>query len=112
MGFTAGQQAYSDFFELTLESARVVDLQNKAVERGMSCHRINEGRLNICYVICTQYNYWEGCTSHPGVSSPLTNPKVFVTSLAESRDSLNRASAPSSASRAAPYLVRILALMV
>ena len=77
MGFTAGQQAYSDFFELTLENGRITELQDEAVERGMACHRISEGRLNICYVICTQYNYWEGCTSHPGRAlfpfvSPLT----------------------------------------
>ena len=67
MGFTAGQQAYSDFFELTLEHGRVMSLQDRAVETGMACHSIKQGRLNICYVICTRYNYWEGCTSHPGV---------------------------------------------
>lgn len=66
MGFTAGQQAYSDFFELTMEEARILHLQDTAVQHGMSCHKIHQGLLNICYVMCTQYNYWEGCTNHPG----------------------------------------------
>lgn len=68
MGFTAGQQAYSDYFELTLQPERVLMLQDSAVERGMGCHRIAEGQSNICYVICTRYNFWEGCTTHPGAA--------------------------------------------
>ena len=66
MGFTAGQQAYSDYFELTLQPEQVLKLQDSAVEEGMGCHRIAEGQANICYVICTRYNFWEGCTTHPG----------------------------------------------
>lgn len=66
MGFTAGQQAYSDFFELTLRESLVSELQEIAVDEGMACNKISEGEFNICYVICARYNFWEECTDHPG----------------------------------------------
>lgn len=71
MGFTAGQQAYSDFFELTMETERVLELQSSAIEQGVGCHSIQGGGHNICYFICTRYNYWEGCTNHSGTVQSL-----------------------------------------
>ena len=68
MGFTAGQQAYADFFELTENEALVKQLQWDAVENGIGCNSIKEGDFNICYFICTRYNFWEDCSDHPGLS--------------------------------------------
>ena len=67
MGFTAGQQAYADFFELTENEALVKQLQWDAVENGIGCNSIKEGDFNICYFICTRYNFWEDCSDHPGL---------------------------------------------
>ena len=66
MGFTAGQQAYSDYFELTLEEQLVKRLQSEAILQGMGCNPIQGGAYNICFVICTRYNFWEDCSEIPG----------------------------------------------
>ncbi len=66
MGFTAGQQAYSDYFELTLEEQLVKRMQSEAILQGMGCNPIQGGAYNICFVICTRYNFWEDCSEIPG----------------------------------------------
>ena len=73
MGFTAGQQAYSDFFELTLNKGLVRRMQDESVANGLACNKVKGGEFNICYVICARYNFWEDCTNNPGTelrSSP------------------------------------------
>jgi hypothetical protein len=75
MGFTAGQQAYSDFFELTLQEELVNKLQHEAIDQGVGCNTIQGGNYNICFVICTRYNFWEDCSEIPGAHKLLTCPE-------------------------------------
>lgn len=72
MGFTAGQQAYSDFFELTAREEHVKQLENESIEQGVACKKIKDGDYSVCFVICTRYNFWEECTHHPGQPSALS----------------------------------------
>ena len=66
MGFTSGQRAYSDYFELSDRKALVDQINQDAIVQGVHC-RIARQQYNVCFFTCLRYNFWEDCADNPAM---------------------------------------------
>lgn len=66
VGFTSGQRAYSDFFELSDRKALVDQMNKDALTQGTHCRRA-QGQYDVCFFTCLKYNFWEDCAAAPGM---------------------------------------------
>lgn len=66
MGFTSGQRAYSDYFELSDKKALVDQINEDAITQGAHCRTARQ-QYDVCYFTCLRYNFWEDCAANPAM---------------------------------------------